>query len=965
MAFKFETQGNYFIITNTVTTYEILRKVKSDIYLVSNGTRIRFYDITSDQVLPDRDGYEFSQIVDVNGNPFADLATLMTFLNVNTGLEVITAYKIAVNNGFVGTEAQWLLSLKGEQGIQGAQGSGVKITPWTAGTYLLADQVNHLGKDWVSNAATLSTDVPGTSSKWVDRLSKKANMSDVYLTLGENVALGISTLSNKYYQYNGTTATLSGYAASDGFIPVYEGKQYRYIGHIHGSMGVVFYDYLYNIIQIMTPDGTTGLVWENQLFTVPIGAKYMRTSSSNGIITILYEDVNIIKYQKTEDAIVTNNRVTLLETENVKTINTLKKGKINWLPSVTYDPPSREMVRSHVIEMQLFNLTGWTNMYFQYLSMNHDGVTGKFFLSIQGTYGGVDTSYCYYLVTDTSLVGKKVIDLTQNGNRTVIAIDFTGFNLGMTGYNFSLGGFDHTFNDTSRDVKSSLLAYLLNANGLDYETLYPEFIFGTDNDSAAFYTREYIDKLYPESILKKVLPVNINENRSLSIQNNVKNISTKETTVKTIKLDGFGYKSKSQNFNYIKTKSSNAKNKTINLLCIGDSLTGTDSPYPDGTYKGGWGYVSILKEMSLMDNADHGGNINVTNIGTANNATGRSFNYKSVNYPMRSFGEGRGGWATATYLRHAFLLGGYSASGLQNSSGAASWAILGLLTTQVTAFNSTSAHRELIATTVMGKNVWDYDSNIWDYLKQYSQWTGGTGSYTGSVGNKAAIDAQMNYLLDNPLNPFFSKAKAQTVGSTNAFSLTAYLDRYKTLQSNGVTRLVVGSTAGTLVTDINSYDVCLPTHVIIALCENDRFQSTPTSQRVADDIISLSNIISSEYSTINVGIMINRNLGVFYPNKWNDKGVITDFYTGYNDYKFEIMTILKATLGVLATQNTNKKFLLPTYHIQSPISCNSRNSVSLEDMSNTYVTSQDTIHPGILGYWGMANQMLSWIYYTI
>ena len=51
----------------------------------------------------------------------------------------------------------------------------VKIEPWTAKTYLLNDQVNHLGKDWVANANTLSTDVPGTSSKWVNRLSGMAN----------------------------------------------------------------------------------------------------------------------------------------------------------------------------------------------------------------------------------------------------------------------------------------------------------------------------------------------------------------------------------------------------------------------------------------------------------------------------------------------------------------------------------------------------------------------------------------------------------------------------------------------------------------------------------------------------------------------------------------------------------------------------------------------------------------------
>lgn len=38
------------------------------------------------------------------------------------GIDGKSAYEIAVDNGFVGTEAQWLESLQGEQGIQGIQG---------------------------------------------------------------------------------------------------------------------------------------------------------------------------------------------------------------------------------------------------------------------------------------------------------------------------------------------------------------------------------------------------------------------------------------------------------------------------------------------------------------------------------------------------------------------------------------------------------------------------------------------------------------------------------------------------------------------------------------------------------------------------------------------------------------------------------------------------------------------------
>lgn len=38
------------------------------------------------------------------------------------GEDGLSAYQVALANGFVGTEAQWLASLEGAQGIQGIQG---------------------------------------------------------------------------------------------------------------------------------------------------------------------------------------------------------------------------------------------------------------------------------------------------------------------------------------------------------------------------------------------------------------------------------------------------------------------------------------------------------------------------------------------------------------------------------------------------------------------------------------------------------------------------------------------------------------------------------------------------------------------------------------------------------------------------------------------------------------------------
>jgi lysophospholipase L1-like esterase len=46
-----------------------------------------------------------------------------------------------------------------------------KILAWIAGVYAIGDQVNHLGKDWTASVATVAADIPGTSSKWIERLT--------------------------------------------------------------------------------------------------------------------------------------------------------------------------------------------------------------------------------------------------------------------------------------------------------------------------------------------------------------------------------------------------------------------------------------------------------------------------------------------------------------------------------------------------------------------------------------------------------------------------------------------------------------------------------------------------------------------------------------------------------------------------------------------------------------------------
>ena len=52
----------------------------------------------------------------------------------NVTLRGYSAYQVAVQNGFTGTEDEWLKSLQGPQGIQGPQGNvgpaGAGVTSW-------------------------------------------------------------------------------------------------------------------------------------------------------------------------------------------------------------------------------------------------------------------------------------------------------------------------------------------------------------------------------------------------------------------------------------------------------------------------------------------------------------------------------------------------------------------------------------------------------------------------------------------------------------------------------------------------------------------------------------------------------------------------------------------------------------------------------------------------------------------
>jgi len=61
-----------------------------------------------------------------------------------------------------------------------------KINPWTATTYASGKQTSRDGKFWEANTNTLSTDIPGISSKWDEMLSGYTNKKEFYKLIGED-----------------------------------------------------------------------------------------------------------------------------------------------------------------------------------------------------------------------------------------------------------------------------------------------------------------------------------------------------------------------------------------------------------------------------------------------------------------------------------------------------------------------------------------------------------------------------------------------------------------------------------------------------------------------------------------------------------------------------------------------------------------------------------------------------------
>lgn len=195
------------------------------------------------------------------------------------------------------------------------------------------------------------------------------------------------------------------------------------------------------------------------------------------------------------------------------------------------------------------------------------------------------------------------------------------------------------------------------------------------------------------------------------------------------------------------------------------------------------------------------------------------------------------------------------------------------------------------------------------------------------------------------------------------FSLSKYLSNYKTLADDGVTRLQVGTTAGALVTDVNAYDVCTPTHVVIQLGFNDAEADFITNLQL------MINSIKSEFPDMIIIISTIDAAGTYFPYMYPqfDAASVNMLGDGLHNKMFNL------TLAVKALENVSTKiFYCPNYFIQPTAWGVAFRDVDFpENIANPIFTFKkahgagNNYHPNTYAHAAWGYQLYSLIKYTL
>jgi len=397
---------------------------------------------------------------------------------------------------------------------------------------------------------------------------------------------------------------------------------------------------------------------------------------------------------------------------------------------------------------------------------------------------------------------------------------------------------------------------------------------------------------------------------------------------------------------------------------IGDSTVDgylADSNVPVGGPTAFWTWMRREFERAKIDDGDNSSLHNALFVGRKLKTF--SLTYGSVsNRTLRACAEGQGGWKLTTHLNWSRNWATSNATDLQGL-----WDLLGLGNGTGTDWINNSANLQAIHLCPEGYLAPKDTVAFRNYFN--AQMGSAHATYAATVSALNALEAA-------PENPFYDKTVA--AGGVHAFSMYTYLGRYKTLASDRVTRLVVGSTAGSRVVDPSAFDVCAtaPSHIIVQHSFNDgnvAWIGTAYSRLVS--------AIKAEYAAnawgnVNIGISILDAAGTYFPSRYPDFDPQIGMWNAglHNSQAANLQRVFDGLWTNAAAEDTSRVWILPSMHVQLTAWGCSWRSVDRPDFAITgdrmarhkrFWGAGPTYHPNGLAHAGLGLEMYAWLKYTL
>lgn len=485
----------------------------------------------------------------------------------------------------------------------------------------------------------------------------------------------------------------------------------------------------------------------------------------------------------------------------------------------------------------------------------------------------------------------------------------------------------------------------------DFEYLSPSYLFRVDN---RVYANNIIQRFNSEKFVRASVrfPKVNNGYFSIACDENILTGGSKSENLLTVKLSQEANDKEYSLPITLKRVFSGACTNPVRLLVISDSYGEGAYSWPDGSVREDYSFFSYSQMLGMIDDVENAVQGRFTTIGSRNHRT-TQFGYKDTKYTLSAYAEARSGISTPNYARHVVLI----------NTASVGWCILnlhkshGAYTTEKSYLVWDTPSTEIDAGCIINESTYRLALSGYENPPAWDE--------TDSV--KALAVNWYNDLLYNrgpaqgnsARNPFFNPDKAGDF----KFDFQYYLNNYKTHADDGVTPLIPGSTAGSMISAIDgNIHVCTPTHVCMVLGTNDVtvVYNAETTYRdikaMADDIRSVTGA--------KVSFIFPPAPGTCYPERYPDVCTLTP-WASHDEAKFEYYKQLSAHFGNFASQEDAGFYFIPAWFVMDSAS-SSPNYKEMKDNKGNEVTwcYPDRIHHGRWGYRDLGYQIYAWCNYT-